>query len=108
MWWTLRRAAPSPFRSCSALAPGRLVFGPVFDTLGRRGHAIALDTVPRAVGTGSAVLGAAQFGLAALISPVVGLGNGHSAVPMAITIATCRRRSPYTDARQISTNATEG
>jgi MFS transporter, DHA1 family, multidrug resistance protein len=49
--------------------------------------AIALDAVPRAAGTGSAVLGAAQFGLAALISPLVSLGDGHSAVPMANTIA---------------------
>lgn len=49
--------------------------------------AIALDAVPGAAGTGSAVLGAAQFGLGALISPLVSLGDGRSAVPMAITIA---------------------
>ncbi|MFD9959493.1 multidrug effflux MFS transporter [Amycolatopsis sp. NPDC058986] len=49
--------------------------------------AIALDAVPGAAGTGSAVLGAAQFGLAALVSPLVSLGDSHSAVPMAITIA---------------------
>ncbi|WP_236789586.1 multidrug effflux MFS transporter [Amycolatopsis sp. GM8] len=49
--------------------------------------AIALDAVPHAVGAGSAVLGAAQFGLAALITPVVSLGNGRSAIPMAITMA---------------------
>lgn len=48
--------------------------------------AIALGAVPRATGTGSAVLGAAQFGLAALVSPLVSLG-GPSALPMAITIA---------------------
>ncbi|MFD5092373.1 multidrug effflux MFS transporter [Amycolatopsis thailandensis] len=49
--------------------------------------AIALDAVPGAAGTGSAVLGATQFGLAAVVSPLVSVGDGHSAVPMAITIA---------------------
>lgn len=48
---------------------------------------IALDAVPGAAGTGSAVLGAAQFGLGALISPLVSLGDGRSAIPMAVTIA---------------------
>ncbi|WP_414941820.1 multidrug effflux MFS transporter [Amycolatopsis sp. cmx-11-51] len=47
--------------------------------------AIALDAVPGAAGTGSAVLGAAQFGLAAVVSPLVGMGDGHTA--MAVTIA---------------------
>ncbi|WP_218920367.1 multidrug effflux MFS transporter [Lentzea guizhouensis] len=49
--------------------------------------ALALDAVPHAAGTGSAVLGAAQFGLAAVVSPVVSAGEGHSALPMAVTIA---------------------
>ncbi len=49
--------------------------------------ALALDAVPGAVGTGSAVLGAAQFGIGAAVSPLVSVGSGHSALPMAITIA---------------------
>jgi DHA1 family bicyclomycin/chloramphenicol resistance-like MFS transporter len=50
--------------------------------------AMALNAVPGAVGAGSAVLGAAQFGLAALVSPLVSLGGDRSTVPAAITIAT--------------------
>ncbi|MGZ3144792.1 hypothetical protein ACVDFE_22915 [Lentzea chajnantorensis] len=49
--------------------------------------ALALDAVPQAAGTGSAVLGASQFGLAAVVSPLVSAREGHSAVPMAVTIA---------------------
>ncbi|GGM87180.1 Bcr/CflA family drug resistance efflux transporter [Lentzea pudingi] len=49
--------------------------------------ALALDAVPGAAGTGSAVLGAAQFGLGAAVSPLVSVGSAHSALPMAILIA---------------------
>ncbi|MFD4640256.1 multidrug effflux MFS transporter [Lentzea sp. NPDC058436] len=49
--------------------------------------ALALDAVPGAAGTGSAVLGASQFGLGAAVSPLVSVGSGHSALPMAIIIA---------------------
>ncbi|MFE1206996.1 multidrug effflux MFS transporter [Streptomyces sp. NPDC058762] len=49
--------------------------------------ALALGAVPAAAGTGSAVLGAGQFGLAALATPLVSIAGPHSAVPMAITIA---------------------
>lgn len=44
---------------------------------------LALDQVRHAAGTGSAVLGALQFGLAAVVSPIVGLGGDHTALPMA-------------------------
>ncbi|GHH30858.1 multidrug effflux MFS transporter [Lentzea cavernae] len=49
--------------------------------------ALALDAVPGAAGTGSAVLGAAQFGLGAAVSPLVSVGSEHSALPMAVIIA---------------------
>ncbi|NKT61291.1 Bcr/CflA family drug resistance efflux transporter, partial [Rhodococcus hoagii] len=39
---------------------------------------------PEAAGTGSALMGACQFGLAAIVSPLVGIGG--TAVPMAIAI----------------------
>ncbi|PEG57418.1 Bcr/CflA family drug resistance efflux transporter [Mycolicibacterium boenickei] len=48
--------------------------------------ALALDQVRHAAGTGSAVLGALQFGLAALVSPIVGLGGDHTALPMAVAM----------------------
>lgn len=48
--------------------------------------ALALDQVRHAAGTGSAVLGALQFGLAAVVSPIVGLGGDHTALPMAVAM----------------------
>jgi DHA1 family bicyclomycin/chloramphenicol resistance-like MFS transporter len=48
--------------------------------------ALALGAVPQAAGTGSAVLGALQFGLAALVSPLVNLGGETSALPLAIVM----------------------
>ncbi|MGV0595489.1 multidrug effflux MFS transporter [Mycolicibacterium porcinum] len=47
---------------------------------------LALDQVRHAAGTGSAVLGALQFGLAAVVSPLVGLGGDHTALPMAVAM----------------------
>ena len=47
---------------------------------------LAVEQVPALAGTGSAVLGALQFGLAAIISPLVGLGGDATAVPMVIAM----------------------
>ena len=47
---------------------------------------LALDQVRHAAGTGSAVLGALQFGLAAVVSPIVGLSGDHTALPMAVAM----------------------
>ncbi|MFZ2242373.1 MAG: Bcr/CflA family drug resistance efflux transporter, partial [Gordonia amarae] len=38
-------------------------------------------------GSASAVLGALQFGLAAVVSPLVGLGGEDTAAPMAVVMA---------------------
>jgi DHA1 family bicyclomycin/chloramphenicol resistance-like MFS transporter len=43
----------------------------------------AIAAVPQAAGTGSAVLGALQFGFGALVAPLVGLRGEHSASPLA-------------------------
>ncbi|SEJ56954.1 multidrug effflux MFS transporter [Demequina mangrovi] len=51
--------------------------------------ALALGAVPLAAGVASAVLGALQFGLAALVSPLVSLGGGTSAVPLALVMLAC-------------------
>lgn len=48
--------------------------------------ALAIGEAQYAAGTGSAVLGALQFGLAAAVSPVVGIAGDHTAVPMALTM----------------------
>ncbi len=53
------------------------------------GMVLALAAIPNARGTASAILGAAQFTLGALVSPLVGLAGEQSAVPMAITMAGC-------------------
>jgi DHA1 family bicyclomycin/chloramphenicol resistance-like MFS transporter len=44
---------------------------------------LAVEEARRAAGTGSAVIGAFQFGLAAVVSPIVGAGGEYTAVPMA-------------------------
>lgn len=52
------------------------------------GNATSLATgrVPRHAGTGSAVLGALQFGLGAVASPIVGLAGEADARPMGVTM----------------------
>lgn len=47
---------------------------------------LATEEAAQAAGTGSAVMGALQFGLGALVSPLVGLRGEHDAVPMAVTM----------------------
>ena len=47
--------------------------------------ALALDAVPQASGSASAVLGLLQFGLAGIVAPLVGLGGDMDPVPLAIT-----------------------
>lgn len=46
--------------------------------------ALALDQARDNAGTASAIIGALQFCLGAIASPIVGLAGGHSAMPMAI------------------------
>jgi len=48
--------------------------------------ALALGRAGHARGSGSALLGASQFLLGGLVSPLVGLWGEHTAVPMAITM----------------------
>jgi len=48
--------------------------------------ALALAGVAGVAGSASAVLGALQFGLGAVVSPVVGLGGEHTAVPLAVVM----------------------
>ncbi|MFE4501860.1 multidrug effflux MFS transporter [Rhodococcus sp. NPDC056743] len=50
--------------------------------------ALAQGEVTAAPGTGSALMGAGQFGLAAAVSPIVGIAGPDTAVPMAIAIPT--------------------
>jgi len=65
---------------------------PLFTAVGSLGlvlgnaTALALGAVPSAAGSASAVLGALQFGLAALVSPLVSIGGSATAVPLAIVM----------------------
>ncbi|GAA0257874.1 multidrug effflux MFS transporter [Cryptosporangium japonicum] len=47
---------------------------------------LAIAQTPSAAGTGSAVIGASQFALAAVVSPLVGLGGEGTAVPMTLVM----------------------
>jgi DHA1 family bicyclomycin/chloramphenicol resistance-like MFS transporter len=48
---------------------------------------LALAGAPRIAGSASALLGLLQFGLGALVAPLVGLGGGGTALPMALAMA---------------------
>lgn len=65
---------------------------PLFTAVGSLGlvfgnaTALALGAVPQIAGSASAVLGALQFGLAALVSPLVSLGGEGTAAPLAVVM----------------------
>ncbi|KDF01584.1 MFS transporter [Mycolicibacterium aromaticivorans JS19b1 = JCM 16368] len=75
-------------------APAWLIPIPIFVAVASQGlilgnaTALALAAVPRAAGTGSAGLGALQFGLGAAVSPLVSLGGEHTALPLAVVMVT--------------------
>ncbi|MCX2931009.1 multidrug effflux MFS transporter [Mycobacterium sp. CVI_P3] len=75
-------------------APAWLLPIPIFVAVASQGlilgnaTALALAAVPRAAGSGSAGLGALQFGLGAAVSPLVGLGGEHTALPLAVVMVT--------------------
>ncbi|MEU7020270.1 multidrug effflux MFS transporter [Streptomyces sp. NPDC046203] len=62
-----------------------LGIGQVFGTA----TALALERVPQAAGTGSAVLGTLQSLLGGIAAPLVGLGGAHTAVPLFAGMALC-------------------
>lgn len=76
-------------------APAWTLVVPIFVAVASQGlilgnaTALALAAVPHQAGTGSAVLGALQFGIGALVSPLVGLGGEHTAQPLALVMVVC-------------------
>jgi DHA1 family bicyclomycin/chloramphenicol resistance-like MFS transporter len=50
---------------------------------------LAMQQVPEASGSASAVLGSLQFLLAAAAAPLVGVGGAGTALPMALTMTVC-------------------
>lgn len=75
-------------------APAWTITIPIFVAVACQGlilgnaTALALSAVPRAAGSGSAGLGALQFGLGAAVSPLVSLGGEHTALPLAVVMVT--------------------
>ncbi|WJY00229.1 multidrug effflux MFS transporter [Curtobacterium sp. 458] len=73
-------------------APAIWLAVPLFTAVGSLGlvlgnaTALALGAVPTAAGSASAVLGALQFGLAALVSPLVSIGGSATAAPLAVVM----------------------
>ncbi len=73
-------------------APAFWLTVPLFTAVGSLGlvfgnaTALALGAVPQIAGSASAVLGALQFGLAALVSPLVSLGGEGTAAPLAVVM----------------------
>jgi MFS transporter, DHA1 family, multidrug resistance protein len=51
------------------------------------GTALAMQSHPEAAGTASALLGALQFVIAAVVAPLVGLGGSSTALPMAVVMS---------------------
>ncbi|WP_366929081.1 multidrug effflux MFS transporter [Gordonia sp. (in: high G+C Gram-positive bacteria)] len=51
--------------------------------------ALALGQVHQRAGSGSAVLGTSQFVIGAIVPPLVGIGGGTSATPMAVVVLGC-------------------
>jgi DHA1 family bicyclomycin/chloramphenicol resistance-like MFS transporter len=47
---------------------------------------LALEGMSQGVGAASAILGAAQFGVAALVAPLVGIAGAGSTIPMAVVM----------------------
>ena len=52
-------------------------------------NSLAMQSQDRNAGSASALLGLVPFILGAITAPLVGIGGGHTAVPMAIVIAIC-------------------
>ncbi|MEU4316213.1 multidrug effflux MFS transporter [Nocardia sp. NPDC024068] len=51
--------------------------------------ALAIGRARKSAGTASALMGALQFTLGALVSPLVGMGGSDTGVPMAVVIVVC-------------------
>jgi DHA1 family bicyclomycin/chloramphenicol resistance-like MFS transporter len=83
----------------AGLAPLLVSFFLVVASLGLVGpssQALALSGDPRTAGSASALLGASQFVIGAVVAPLVGLAGSQSAVPLAIVMVACGAASLLT------------
>ncbi len=79
---TFVSAGAGPILMLPAIFLAVATIGPILGNA----SALAIRQVPEAAGTGSAVLGAAQFGLGAIASPLVGLMGEDNPLPMALVM----------------------
>jgi MFS transporter, DHA1 family, multidrug resistance protein len=76
-------------------APTVYVAGPIFVAVSCLGlvlgntTSLAIGTVRRAAGQGSATLGATQFVMGSAVTPLSGAAGGFSALPMAVLMLAC-------------------
>ncbi len=75
--------------AAAAVLPVLFVSAAVLGGVFGNATALALEQVRRAAGTGSAVIGVTQYGMGALVTPLVGLGGDRAALPMAMTMTAC-------------------
>ena len=66
----------------AGVIPSLWVFMFGFGFVGPNAAALGMQRYPHAAGSAAAVLGSFQFGMAALIAPLAGLGGTHDATPM--------------------------
>ncbi len=66
----------------AGVIPSLWVFMFGFGFVGPNAAALAMQHYPHAAGTAAAVLGSFQFGMAAVIAPLAGIGGTHDATPM--------------------------
>ncbi|MCX4090820.1 hypothetical protein [Nocardia sp. alder85J] len=70
----------------TAVLPALFLQVCVFPLIAGNATALAVARAPHAKGTASALMGALQFTLGALVSPLVGLGGPATGLPMAGTV----------------------
>ncbi|NUS91242.1 MAG: Bcr/CflA family drug resistance efflux transporter, partial [Nocardia sp.] len=73
----------------AAVLPVLFVMVAATPTVMGTASALAIGRARHAAGTASALMGALQFTLGAVVSPLVGLGGPATGVPMGIMIVVC-------------------
>jgi MFS transporter, DHA1 family, multidrug resistance protein len=53
------------------------------------GTAVAMAETGEVAGSASALIGLGQFGLAAIVAPLVGIAGSHAALPTGIVMCVC-------------------
>ena len=73
-------------RELAAVVPPLFLIVTSLGLIGPNATALALENFPHSAGSAAAVLGVLQFGIGALVAPLVGIGGSHDALPMALLV----------------------